>query len=280
MNKISTIQQLFRDLEHYCPNEEHDKNRLNSNWIKQDDDSVTASDNLRRKIMESKLHAENTDEDEDLVDPLVENTFRTDIIDSDSESIDSDQEEPLKHAGIYTPEEVSAILRDKMIKLQSLYVDEISYLQFLLKDKYKKYINTVRNQQDVFQYSPFKISINGNLPSDDYNKLKTMMRYHRYHGSEILLRMQVRDKKYKLEQEEKQQQNQQQPNTSQSSSNLAMIDHTSTSINYKPKPIQFCIYKKDDEKCERRAMPLTHYCKIRKFFKFITILICNTDSVF
>lgn len=254
ISKTSTIQQLFRDLEHYCPNPEHDKVRLNSNWIKLDDDSVTASDNLRRKIVESKAHI---DEDEDLYDPLVENTFRTDMIDSDSESIDSDREEPLKHAGVYTPEEVSAILRDKMIRLQSLYVKEVNYLQHLLKDKCKKYIQSVRSQQDVFQFSPFKISANGSLPSDDYNKLKALMRYHRYHGSEVLLKTQVKDKRYQLEQE-------QQPDGSQAG-NSHTVEHASSNAAYKPKPAPKCIYDKDGEKCDRRAMPLTHYCKTREF---------------
>lgn len=256
-SKTSTIQQLFRDLEHYCPNPEHDKVRLNSNWIKLDDDSVTASDNLRRKIVESKAHIDVTDEDEDLYDPLVENTFRTDMIDSDSESIDSEHEEPLKHAGVYTPEEVSAILRDKMIRLQSLYVKEVNYLQHLLKDKCKKYIQSVRSQQDVFQFSPFKISANGSLPSDDYNKLKALMRYHRSHGSEVLLKSQVKDKRYQLEQQEKQQ-----PDGSQAAGN-SLVDASSNTA-YKPKPAPKCIYDKDGEKCDRRAMPLTHYCKIRE----------------
>lgn len=236
---------MFRDLEHYCPNSDHDKQRLNSNWIKQEDDSITASDHLRRKIIESKLHVDNTDDD--LNDPLVENTFRTDVIDSDSESIDSDYEEPLKHAGIYTAEEVSAILRDKMIRLQSLYVNETNYIQYLYKEKYKKYINQVRSQQDVFQFIPFKLT-NGNLPSDDYNKLKSLMRYHRYHGSEALLRNQLKEKRKQLEQ----------------SSNLLQ----SFDPNNKPKIPQLCIYEKDDEKCERKAMPLTHYCKLRKFDLF------------
>jgi len=241
--KTSTTQQLFRDLEHYCPNTEHDKNRLNSNWIKLDDDSITASDHLRRKIVESsKLqHAENTD-DEDLNDPQVENTFRTDIIDSDSESIDSDHEEPLKHAGIYTPEEVSSILRDKMIRLQSLYTSELGYLQYLMKEKYKRYINNVRSQQDVFQFSPFKLA-NGIL-SDDYNKCKALMRYHRSHGSEALLKAQVKEKRRQLNDQ------------AQSS-----FDPTN-----KPKTPQLCIYEKEGEKCERKAMPLTHYCKIHVLY--------------
>ena len=209
---------------------------------------------------------ENTDEDDELNDPLVENTFRTDVIDSDSESIDSDQEEPLKHAGIYTPEEVSAILRDKMTRLQSLYVDELNYLQYLLKEKYKKYINTVRNQQDIFQFSPFKLT-NGDLPSDDYKKLKAMMRYHRYHGSEALLKMQVKEKRNKLQLEMQLEEQQLQINASQNSNNngLALID-ASSNLATKSKSIQLCIYEKDNEKCDRRAMPLTHYCKIRMFF--------------
>lgn len=250
LGKMTPTQQLFRDLEHYCPTE-HDKNRLNSNWIKQEDNSIIASEYLNRKIFESRFNLENTD-DEDVTDPLVENTFRTDAIDSDSESIDSDQEDPLKNASVYTPEEVSSILRDKMIKLKDCYMNELNHLQNLLKEKYKKYINNVRNQQDVFQFSPFKLTLSGSQPSDDYKKLKTMMRYHRYHGSEVLLRQQYKEKLNQLNQAE----------DNENGAKEKATDSTASSSS-KPKMPQQCIYEKD-KKCDRKAMPLTHYCKIRK----------------
>ncbi|KAJ1090379.1 hypothetical protein NDU88_003512 [Pleurodeles waltl] len=50
----------------------------------------------------------------------VDQTWRGDP-DSEADSIDSDQEDPLKHAGVYTAEEVALIMREKLICLQYLY---------------------------------------------------------------------------------------------------------------------------------------------------------------
>ncbi|KAJ7317810.1 hypothetical protein JRQ81_003972 [Phrynocephalus forsythii] len=64
-------------------------------------------------------------------EPLtVDQTWRGDP-DSEADSIDSDQEDPLKHAGVYTAEEVALIMREKLIRLQSLYIDQFKRLQHL-----------------------------------------------------------------------------------------------------------------------------------------------------
>lgn len=58
----------------------------------------------------------------------VDQTWRGDP-DSEADSIDSDQEDPLKHAGVYTAEEVALIMCEKLIRLQSLYIDQFKRLQ-------------------------------------------------------------------------------------------------------------------------------------------------------
>ena len=55
-----------------------------------------------------------------------------------------------RHAGVYTAEEVAMITRDKMIRLQSLYIDQFKRLQHLLKEKRRKYLHSVRNDRETY----------------------------------------------------------------------------------------------------------------------------------
>ena len=59
--------------------------------------------------------------------------------DSDAESVDTDLDDPLKHAGAYTAEEVIRIMRDKLIRLQKLYIDQFQRLQYLLREEKRTY---------------------------------------------------------------------------------------------------------------------------------------------
>lgn len=54
---------------------------------------------------------------------------------SDNESVDSQDEDFLKHAGIYTTEEATVITKSKMIRLQTLYSEQIHRLNHLLRQK-------------------------------------------------------------------------------------------------------------------------------------------------
>lgn len=46
-----------------------------------------------------------------------------------------------RHAGVYTAEEVALITREKLIRLQSLYIDQFKRLQHLLKEKKRRYLH-------------------------------------------------------------------------------------------------------------------------------------------
>ncbi|CAB4054371.1 SPPL2B [Lepeophtheirus salmonis] len=59
--------------------------------------------------------------------------------DSDAESMDSDLDNPLRHAGIYAAEEVVRIMRDKLICLQKNYIDQFQRLQYLLREERRRY---------------------------------------------------------------------------------------------------------------------------------------------
>lgn len=54
-----------------------------------------------------------------------------------------------RHAGVYTAEEVALITREKLIRLQSLYIDQFKRLQHLLKEKKRRYLHNRKVEHDT-----------------------------------------------------------------------------------------------------------------------------------
>lgn len=54
-----------------------------------------------------------------------------------------------RHAGVYTAEEVALITREKLIRLQSLYIDQFKRLQHLLKEKKRRYLHNRKIEHDT-----------------------------------------------------------------------------------------------------------------------------------
>ncbi|XP_068603396.1 KAT8 regulatory NSL complex subunit 2 isoform X2 [Brachionichthys hirsutus] len=128
--------------------------------------------------------------------PLVlDQTWRGDP-DSDADSIDSDHEDPLKHAGVYTAEEVALITREKLIRLQSLYIDQFKRLQHLLKEKKRRYLHSRKVEHETLGTSlltgPEGLS---SVERENLKKLKALRRYRRRYGVEALLHRQLRERR-------------------------------------------------------------------------------------
>ncbi|KAF2893691.1 hypothetical protein ILUMI_12480, partial [Ignelater luminosus] len=68
---------------------------------------------------------------------------------SDNESIDSEQEDVLKHANVYSAEEVTLITRDKLIRLQSLYIDHFRYLTHVLRERRRRYLYALKREKET-----------------------------------------------------------------------------------------------------------------------------------
>ena len=81
----------------------------------------------------------------------MDQTWRGDP-DTEADSIASDQEDSLKHAGLCTAEEVALIMREKLIHLQSLYFDQFKWLQHLLKEKERRYLHKQKVDYEDFRY--------------------------------------------------------------------------------------------------------------------------------
>ena len=52
-----------------------------------------------------------------------------------------------RHAGVYTAEEVALIMRDKLIRLQSLYIDQFKRLQHVMRERRRKYLHTRKHER-------------------------------------------------------------------------------------------------------------------------------------
>ncbi|XP_026097661.1 KAT8 regulatory NSL complex subunit 2-like isoform X2 [Carassius auratus] len=129
-------------------------------------------------------------------DPVVlDQTWRGDP-DSEDESLDSDHEDPLKHAGVYTAEEVALITREKLIRLQSLYIDQFKRLQHLLKEKKRRYLHSRKIEHETIGSSlltgPEGLSTK---ERENLKKLKALRRYRRRYGVEALLHRQLRQRR-------------------------------------------------------------------------------------
>ncbi|XP_054161748.1 KAT8 regulatory NSL complex subunit 2-like [Oppia nitens] len=231
------MKQVMTRLEHFCPNKAHDNRRLALDWVQLEDQSVTASDHLRKKMVESvsNLSASN---DDDCSNTFVEDVLRSDPLDSDSESVDSNCEEPLKRAGVYAAEEVSLILREKMLRLQNLYIEQFKRFQYLLKEKKKNYLVSLKMEKEMNGVKSISQTMQQNLSfskqdRDDYKRLKALWRYQRPHGQEALLKKEANEKR------------------------KAFVD----GIQYKGSTHPNCIFVKEDEVCTNRTIPLSHYCQ-------------------
>ncbi|XP_064595348.1 KAT8 regulatory NSL complex subunit 2-like isoform X2 [Liolophura sinensis] len=210
-----TAESLLAELNHYSP-------------AKEGHSDVNIAKLLGESLASRILDYGSSSEDSDSELPLVEQAWRGDG-ESDAESIDSEQEDPLKHAGIYTAEEVTLIMKDKLIRLQSLYIEQFKRLQHILKEKRRKFLHTTKLDKD--SHAP-------NFPKGDLEtqsklaKLAALKRYHQRHGKEALLQRQSKERRVAV----------------------------SEGQSYRPTPVPMCTHTSGGTRCQAPALPLTKFC--------------------
>lgn len=186
------------------------------------------SDERKQSVASKALeYASSSDSDAEM--PVVDQAWKGDN-DSDAESVDSEQEDPLKHAGVYTAEEVALIMRDKLIRLQSLYIDQFKRLQHVMREKRRKYLHT-RNQERA-TYGGLNRYNKDPDQQDNINRLTAMKRYHKRYGTEALHHRQSKQRRIEA----------------------------SEGTNYKAPSYPECVFTDAAGKCEDRAVPLSKYC--------------------
>ncbi|XP_072391971.1 KAT8 regulatory NSL complex subunit 2 [Diabrotica undecimpunctata] len=151
---------------------------------------------------------------------------------SDDESIDSENEDLLKHANVYTAEEITLLARDKLIKLQSLYIEQYRYLQYLLTNKRRKYLHSLKREKETCCNIYNQVRDN---PKEQrlYKKLKALYNYQKCHGTDAILSKRLRDLRVKL-----------------------ATDGASKSSFYSK-----CIFTEGGVKCGERSLPLAKHCQ-------------------
>ncbi|XP_051911178.1 KAT8 regulatory NSL complex subunit 2-like [Hippocampus zosterae] len=167
--------------------------------------------------------------------PLVlDQTWRGDP-ESEGDSIDSDHEDPLKHAGVYTAEEVALFTREKLIRLQSLYIDQFKRLQHLLKEKKRRYLHNRKMEHETIGSSlltgPEGLS---SKERENLKKLKALRRYRRRYGAEALLHRQLRERRQTLTE-----------GAPQAQSRAAQ---------------EKCVSSTDGDRCPNPCLPLSRHC--------------------
>lgn len=138
-----------------------------------------------------------SDSDSDTETPTLTTTSRNyELEDSDNESVDSQGDDLLKHAGIYTTEEAAALTKDKLKRLQSLYVDQFQHLQHVLKEKRRVYLHALKREKESLS-SIYNQLLDTPEEREMYAKLKALNHYHRKFGVNAVLKRKLHDKRAK-----------------------------------------------------------------------------------
>ncbi|XP_016985582.1 KAT8 regulatory NSL complex subunit 2 isoform X1 [Drosophila rhopaloa] len=191
-------------------------------------DHVVDSSRKRRRILDYASDSSSNDEDP----PCLRNTAQDiEFYESDYESVDSEDDDPLKHAGVFTRAEAVKIAETKLIKLKELYRDQISHLQHVLKQRRRKYLHDIRRERELY------CSIHDQLKDTPherklYEQLKALNSYHRRQGMEAVLYKKLKEKRARDT-----------LYASKSSSN--------------PK----CIFTEGGVKCGERTLPCCKHCR-------------------
>jgi len=151
---------------------------------------------------------------------------------SDNDSIDSEQEDVLKHANVYSAEEITLITRDKLIRLQSLYIDQYRYLHHMLRERRRRYLYALKREKETCCSITNQIH---DSPKEQrmYKKLKAYNSYHRKHGVEAICNKRLHERRLKV----------------------------TEGVAPKPHTFSKCIFTEGGVKCGERALPVTRHCR-------------------
>lgn len=152
--------------------------------------------------------------------------------DSDNESVDSEPEDPLKHAEIYSTEEAAIITREKLKRLQSLYYDQFSRLQHVLKEKRRKYLQDLKKEKETHSCI-YNQPLETPQERIQYSKLKAMNHYHKKTGVHAILQKRLQERRAKI----------------------------TDGLLQKPQYFNKCIFTEGGVKCGERALPAAKHCR-------------------
>ncbi|XP_037936954.1 KAT8 regulatory NSL complex subunit 2-like [Teleopsis dalmanni] len=215
----------------------------------QDMSKINADMKNQRRILDYASDSSAEDEDP----PRMENTARCfEYDESDDDSVASlEDEDLLKHAGIYTREEVAKTTENKLTRLQSLYLRQLSHLQTEMKNSRRKYMIATRGEKEVLS------SIHNQLKDSPqerkhYENFKALSTYHRHRGQDAVLRKKFKEKRQRI----------------------------TDGLNYKPVAMPKCVFAEGGVKCTTAALPSCKYCRkhILEDKKQVLFRACNVEK--
>lgn len=222
----------------------------NTFWVPKEDGSAVPSAKLCKTLAKYNAQRHSV-----VMAPIVELPTMEEIAarhnnaDSDTESVDNNLD-MFKHASVFTEEELTRTLRDKMIKLRRLYIEQYGHIQYILKEKRLKYIQAQRNEDEIYGEL---YSFRNNRDSPDYARLRAMLRYHKTFGSESLLQEQA--KKRKLSR----------PPTVGPHPHPSAQPQTTSAQHQQISPAKtgndICIFSKTPQGCDKPCLPMSPYCR-------------------
>uniref|UniRef100_A0A671E1D2 KAT8 regulatory NSL complex subunit 2 n=1 Tax=Rhinolophus ferrumequinum TaxID=59479 RepID=A0A671E1D2_RHIFE len=133
-------------------------------------------------------------------------------------------------------EEVALIMREKLIRLQSLYIGQFKRLQHLLKEKKRRYLHNRKVEHEALG-SSLLTGPEGLLAKEQENlkRLKCLRRYRQRYGVEALLHRQLKERRMLA------------------TDGAAQQAQTTRSS-------QKCLAFVDDVRCSNQSLPMTRHC--------------------
>uniref|UniRef100_A0A2K5DTP8 KAT8 regulatory NSL complex subunit 2 n=1 Tax=Aotus nancymaae TaxID=37293 RepID=A0A2K5DTP8_AOTNA len=133
-------------------------------------------------------------------------------------------------------EEVALIMREKLIRLQSLYIDQFKRLQHLLKEKKRRYLHNRKVEHEALG-SSLLTGPEGLLAKERENlkRLKCLRRYRQRYGVEALLHRQLKERRM-------------------------LVTDGATQQAHTTRSSQRCLAFVDDVRCSNQSLPMTRHC--------------------
>lgn len=147
------------------------------------DDKSSSAENEKKDILKYP-----TDVESDVESPKVGSLWDNAELDSsDAESVDGEINDPFQHSVVFTEEEMALTIRNKLLRMQNLYVREYRKIISNMKERQREYLTLMKKEKEL--YGPLLKPKN---PTDreqrKYQKLKALSQYQKYgNGPETLL---------------------------------------------------------------------------------------------
>ncbi|KAL1124496.1 hypothetical protein AAG570_001122 [Ranatra chinensis] len=151
---------------------------------------------------------------------------------SDAESIDSTMDDPIRHAAMYTAEEVVTITRNKQMRLQKLYKRQFDRLIHVLRERRRNCLHGLKKEKET--HCP--IYDKGRVSAKEqkvYDKLKALNGYQKRSPTETVAYI----------------------------ANLEKRAKEKAGANYKPTGHNpKCTFTEGGVRCAKATLPLTKFC--------------------